>query len=501
MKDRLINLNRLANSVKHLLSHEYLRFRNFSVNIKPLCNEFQASSRFIFSSSIIMYLYLSLNKSRNLLKRVTNIIGLGMGNTIFLGITNGITNVTAQTNPKYDFPYKTLMSLYVTRSVFEAIDVANVLNEDYTGYEFDIIEPYKISQINYDDLIDGKYMQLPYCNIDDIYAALYTLDNGVLEDIKSRGYDFILREGALCNTYLPVKGSVLLTTPDANGFRYIAPGYRVNLSIVKKSIPDYEVRSCCTTPIFGCPTNYANNYVTDDCDEYMSEFCNSNPSNKNCIIWMGSLRPSAINIYTRVCANDLNPVYCTLFVSAMRKYTYNRHVADYVLRVYCESHRSDSKCNCYSPPQRIIESKLIRDAPYECWYSPCSDGSVDDKWLSSTQIEVRKNCKLLDCLINVTSITGDSVVDVENLCQQNKQYDYDKNKTYLEQFEIDSVLVNATSPIQTIPFYILLFFIFFICCILLFFYSNNKIRNKIYTIKTNDISLKNYLKNMNYNDL
>lgn len=375
-----------------------------------------------------------------------------MGNTTFVGISKLY----------YDDSYKvTVMGVnYVNTSVFEAIDFASVFNESGYSVPFNIIEPYKLTGISYLDLIDQKSIELPYCVIDDIYNALYTVEHLNLQDLRSHGYDYVLREGALCRTLTTIKGSQVITSPDENGLKFVKLGRRVIMSIEKVAMPDYKRLDCCITQNASCPSNLTNMYITDDCDEVMSDYCKLNPATTRCITWMGSRRGVAINVYSELCSKNLNANYCTYFISDLRSNPFSGNIADEILHTYCGEHPQDTKCNCYNPPRNIVESRFVtRDAPYECWYEPCSVNSVDNKWLTSQQLESRRSCKVIDCVIKVGSITGDSITTLDNLCQYKKEYEYDRVADYKTQLTLDTELVQGKDFLNSIHCYILLMFV------------------------------------------
>lgn len=353
--------------------------------------------------------------------------------------------------------------IYETEAVLEPIDLFEIIPATTTKVPFIIREP-QPSIIDMLDITQGQSYPMQFCNVYNGFKAMNFIMRDELNTLVDHGYDYTFVNGSPCRSLITMEGSQIVSEPHGDGQNYVRNGHIVELKVVEKIIDAADRQQCCIKQNSNCPYTLNNEYVTEDCDVHMRSYCDANPDALQCITWMSSMRESVLDIYAHKCSIDLNAEYCTVYMSNLRSDPFLS--GDSILDIYCKANLTDPNCNCYMPPESIRNSKLVVDAPYECWYDACVGRLVDDKWLSDEQRKSRKGCKYLDCILNIGSISSDNIVSIENLCKNAREFNYVKEKTILEQLEEDTDSIKMIGFNMNLPMFVFVVFIAFVCLLL-----------------------------------
>lgn len=284
--------------------------------------------------------------------------------------------------------------------------------------------------------------------------------------------DIAIQTGSVCKGLNFRPGSIIV---EESGWfnRYAYIGNKCKLKKIGLPIYDDDMKRCCLqTNTSECNTNLLNNFTTDHCNQFMSEYCATDPENEKCLIWLDNVTKRdndiALRTYADICKKNFDSFSCTVFCSSARKSNYSNY-CDIALDTWCNNNSVRTECDCYLRTEKINDfSEFL--GPKECWLSSCSNKLVDSKWLSSDQLITKINCKVLSCIITIDklSLKGQAKANLINTCISGSTAP--NNQTFSKLLNIKEIEPDQMSG-SGFSFYFL--FIFLVIALLSFSYKKN----------------------------
>lgn len=166
------------------------------------------------------------------------------------------------------------------------------------------------------------------------------------------------------------------------------------------------------------------------CNDPLRSWCPAHPNSLPCLMWLEKSQDrndfEAFSTYKNICSNNRDLYACDVFAQVVRSYENSPYpiFADLSLQQYCST-TQDSRCDCYHKHTGKLLAKQSPDSnlqgPFICWDSSCQ---VSDKWLTQEMIDRRKDCRVLNCDIEINNINlgNKSFISVENSCVNGTVY-------------------------------------------------------------------------------
>ncbi|BAO49426.1 putative myristylated membrane protein [Alphaentomopoxvirus acuprea] len=300
----------------------------------------------------------------------------------------------------------------------------------------------------------------------------YELDNYV-----------ITNEGTPCTSLTFRPGSILYETSNWINDRTFQ-GNRCKILYRGPPIYKNDLFECCTGKrTTNCHETLINNFETSHCNVTMQNFCTENPNDIYCYRWLDTQSKAgydiALKLYSDICSRDHQPEYCTYMCMYARDYGYPGY-CDKALSNWCNNNKNNNLCYCYNPPAEIIPDVEEVLGPKECWIDSCTSSYTNQKWLTTDQMEIKRNCGIRSCIITVGSLMarGSNIIELINNCVAGA---ISSSQSYQNYIGNSSIKIDQTwgSFFDPVIFLIIMCFIF-LCVIYLI---NNK---PIYTIDINE---------------
>lgn len=191
---------------------------------------------------------------------------------------------------------------------------------------------------------------------------------------------------------------------------YIINGNKCKVIYRDYLYDDVDLKRCCTTDdTKKCNENLINNYKTSHCNIIMEEFCKNSPEEKKCIEWLekSNVRTdeNALLLYSNYCKKNFESNLCTYMCNISRDViNQNSKYCDDALISWCNDNKSNIKCKCLLATSKDIPSIEEYIGPKECWLKECAS-ERDLKWLTTEQLNKRKNCNITSCIISLDKLT------------------------------------------------------------------------------------------------
>jgi hypothetical protein len=292
----------------------------------------------------------------------------------------------------------------------------------------------------------------------------------------------ITNEGSACTSLVFRPGSILYDTSSwLNGRTFT--GNRCKIMYSGYPIYENDLQECCTGKrVIGCNDTLINNFETSHCNTTMQKYCAVNPSDIYCYRWLNTQSKNfdiALKLYSDLCSNDHTQEYCDYMCMYAREYGFSGY-CDKSLENWCSKNINNRLCFCYITPSDIIPHVEDVLGPKECWLEPCTNSYINQKWLTTDQMNIKKNCGVQSCIITIESLIakGNNKIDLINNCVENSNSQFFANSDII-QFE--NVKVEQTWGVLFDPVVLLIsisLFILFLTYIITI--------KPIYTLNIND---------------
>ncbi|CCU55420.1 myristylated protein, essential for entry/fusion (Cop-A16L) [Adoxophyes honmai entomopoxvirus 'L'] len=342
----------------------------------------------------------------------------------------------------------------------------------------------QINRINKSLYEDKKEYEVDYC-IGTPYNSLAEcalLFNNDLTSNYTRELDnyVITNEGSPCTSLTFRPGSILLGTSEwLDGRTFLGN----KCKIIYRGYPIYEndLNDCCTGKrTIGCHETLINNFTTSHCNVTMQSYCIENPEDVYCYRWLenqSKYYDVALKLYSDLCSEDHTKLYCDYMCGYARDNGFSGY-CDKSLINWCAENKNNPACFCYNPPSNIIPDVESVLGPKECWLSPCTVSYDGQKWLTTDQLNIKKNCTIQSCIITIASLLarGNNKIDLINNCINNLNANTISSMSTSSNNEINQTWGVYFNPV----IFILLIFIFLL--VILYTYTIKP----IYTINVNE---------------
>lgn len=344
------------------------------------------------------------------------------------------------------------------------IYLSNKTNQSIPIYEQIDYIPYSVyrgkDEYEIEYCIHNLYNSLNQCAIlftNNEYA--YNLDNYI-----------ITNEGSPCTSLTFRPGSIVKQmTYWLEGF--VFKGNRCKIIYNGPPITENDLNECCTLKrVTGCHSTLIDNFKTDTCNVVMQDYCKRNPDNDACYTWLEQKtlqdKDIALKLYSNLCSNNFNEKYCDYMCMFARDQKVYSKYCDIALSNWCGKNVNDSNCWCYNTPSDNIPiyEKLL--GPKECWLSSCTSNYQGQKWITTGQAQIKKNCKIQSCIVTIDKLkaSGKALIDIINNCIKGGSSYVEAAKTYLPATDIKKMQTWGSQ------FNIYLFIIFIILLVFLIIY-------------------------------
>ncbi|AAG02824.1 putative myristylated membrane protein [Betaentomopoxvirus amoorei] len=312
-------------------------------------------------------------------------------------------------------------------------------------------------------------------------------NNNILSNYTSELDNYVItNEGSPCTSLTFRPGSILYGNSEwLEGRTFVGNKCKIRY----RGYPIYEndLRECCTGKrTSGCHETLINNFTTPHCNVTMQNFCRQNPEDLYCYRWMYSQSKTfdiALKLYSELCSIDHTKLYCDYMCVYARENGYPGYCDD-SLSNWCKNNSNNSLCFCYNPPTEFIPDVEEVLGPKECWLAPCTVSYSGQKWLTTNQMNIKKNCNIQSCIITIGSLLtrGNNKIDLINNCINNLNASTVINSENLS--NVTDIKINQTWGVFFDPvIFILIIFIFIL--IILYFYN----KKPIYTINISETNL------------
>ncbi|CCU56329.1 myristylated protein, essential for entry/fusion (Cop-A16L) [Mythimna separata entomopoxvirus 'L'] len=331
-------------------------------------------------------------------------------------------------------------------------------------------------EINY--CIGSPYNSLEEC------ALLFNTSN--IQGYTSELNNYVVtNEGSPCTSLTFRPGSILYGDSEWLDGRTFT-GNRCK--IIYRGFPIYEndLYECCTGKrITGCHETLINNFTTSHCNVTMQSYCASNPEDVYCYRWLNSQSKSydvALKLYSDLCSIDHTKLYCDYMCIYARENGFAGY-CDKSLINWCSRNSNNPLCYCYIPPSSIIPDVEEVLGPKECWLAPCTVSYNGQKWLTTEQMNIKKNCSIQSCIITIGSLIarGNNKIDLINNCINNLNANTTSGS---DTTDITNINIQQTWGVFFDPIILLLLICLFVLLIL---YNYNT--KPIHTVKINEDKL------------
>jgi hypothetical protein len=223
----------------------------------------------------------------------------------------------------------------------------------------------------------------------------------------------------------------------------------------------------------------------------MYNYCANNLLNSKCVAWMDGVSKQGnsigLELYLPFCQANLNTIACSYFSQA--SLNYNTTYRDSAIQYYCSKNPDDINCNCTNT---IIEANNLVTSylgPKQCWLSSCTLNSTDDKYILTEDLNTRKNCKIINCSINIGNInlTNDSnaTINLINQCKNQSNLTQIVGTNQNDRFEFSQGIFS------TILIFILPVLLFIIIIIIINFFIRKQMYNQMLLTSIKKININN----------
>lgn len=341
----------------------------------------------------------------------------------------------------------------------------------------------QLDYIPYYKYKDKKEYEVDYC-IQNLYNSLHQC--AVLFTNNDYAYNIddylITAEGSPCTSLTFRPGSIVKADSEwLNGFTF--KGNKCKIIYNGPPITEQHLEQCCTLQKkSGCHSTLNNNFKTDTCNVVMQNYCKQNPDKNVCYTWLEQKtlqnKDIAIKLYSNLCSNNFNEKYCDYMCMFARNQGVYSKYCDVALSNWCNKNTNDSNCWCYNTPSDNIPiyEKLL--GPKECWLSSCTSNYSGQKWLTTDQLEIKRNCKIQSCIITIDKLkaTGKAIIDIINNCIKGSSSYVESAKPFLPETDIKKIQTWG-SQFNLYLFLILIILLVFLTIYILR-YENIKYINK-----------------------
>lgn len=305
----------------------------------------------------------------------------------------------------YDEKYRLLCKEEIKKSNTSTVCISNAIETNSVVFTTEEWE-----QIKKDGYKDIDFCMIPGITGTPECTGLFQLDNETVASALDEYH--VAYSPDECSSFIYRPGMVIPELDDDAKSWFGNTIVKGNKCRIVYQDYDYDnddlVRCCSTSDHQKCNKNLINNYETRHCDITMSTVCKDNPESSFCIDWLMNTTKRfnviALDTYVDYCKENFDNEICSYFCIAARdNKDYKSSYCDVALETWCEKNKQSSYCFCYNTPGVKIPEIEQYLGPKECWLKECAS-EPDLKWLTTDQLDVKNQCEVTSCIIDVGSL-------------------------------------------------------------------------------------------------
>lgn len=323
------------------------------------------------------------------------------------------------------------------------------------------IDKVKLTNQDWENIKNEKSREFDFCIIENFNSineciGLFTNSpNSYAFDLDQYRIEY----GSECYS-LKFRPGIVIDSKDINSYSQVyidtIKGNKCKIVYQDFNYNTKDIERCCfTDDKHSCNANLINNFSTNHCNGIMVEKCKDQMDNPICIKWLEQtytrFNNEALELYENWCSDNFDSPVCDYFCKIARDNSdYRSEYCDRALKYWCKNNANNPKCVCVLSPDEIIPKVEKFLGPKECWLSQCS-GEPNNKWLTTDQLDTRKNCALTSCIINIheLNLNDNARVELINDCISGTKVSSAKYYSFIK--ADDNNIIKKTPGIAFIP--------------------------------------------------